>query len=632
MISRIDRKRLRYTLRLGACLFVAAILLTFFLQYRAYINNLNMTWWLVFSRPLVFLYNALLMFLILLIFTGIFRRPGSAIRWLWILITILTYVHINKFISRGTPLLPDDLALAGESAALTQFVDRGSILRLLFACALIIFLTELINRFWKKYVPALPSQSKSKFLWRRHNLSARSLLIFTAALIFMLMTSFARNNNGGRYEDIPWLRSNFTAWNQQRNYDENGFILGFLYNLQKVKLTPPAGYSEERIHGIKRKYSKIAKQKNAERKDPRKEKLNVITILNESFYDPDVKFQGKSFKDFYHYTGGEVLPNLHKIQRQHPHGIMYSTDYGGGTANMEFEVLTSMSNYWLQTVPYTALIPRTKKVAGMASYFKQNGYQTTAVHPFTGGMYKRNIAYKKMGFDRFITEKDIAYKEKDGNSEYINDKSAYNQAIDLLKAGKKNQFINIITMQNHTPYNPGTYPETQFKVTNSPLELGENRITSIETYFETLHSSDAYLGDFIRALDQLDQKTIVLFYGDHSAGLFDLLSYSNDKTTHDLSRLTPYFIYTNFKPDFPQKDLPATTPNCLGNALYNIANIKKPTINYLLDEICQQAPILTPAWFNGQGVFASTELSSYEQIIYDQLGGKFYWDSKKAQH
>ena len=41
----------------------------------------------------------------------------------------------------------------------------------------------------------------------------------------------------------------------------------------------------------------------------------------------------------------------------------------------------------------------------------------------------------------------------------------------------------------------------------------------IPTYFQSLHTSDKYLGEFIDGVKQLDKKVVVLFYGDHSAGL-----------------------------------------------------------------------------------------------------------------
>lgn len=625
LFNKMGQRRKRYLKYTALLLLVAAVFLTFFLQYRAYINNLNMVWYQMGKRPMVFVYNVLLMFVILMFFTGLIGKPVSAIRWTWVIICILTYVHINKFISRGSPLLPDDFGLIGEVGTMTQFVNVWSIVRLILAILLIIFLTGLLQHFWEKRFPT-PERKHSSW-WKRHNMSPRTFIMVVTILLFMVMTSFARNNKGERYEYVPWLNSTLTAWNQQRNYDENGFIIGFCYNLQKLKVAEPGGYGEKKIKEIKKTYAQKAKESNATRKSLKDEEYNVVVILNESFYDPDVEFNGQRFRDYYHYDG-EVLPNLHKIQRKYPSGNMYTTDYGGGTANVEFEILTSMTNYWLQTVPYTALIPRDKSVPSLASYFKKNGYKTTAIHPYSGGMYKRNIVYPKFGIDKFITEKDMNYTEKEGNSEYINDRSAYNQTFDVLKNSEKKQFINLVTMQNHLPYKD-IYTETRFNLYNNNFELTQSQQDSIATFFEYIHNSDAYLGEFIDKLDNFDEKTVVLFYGDHSAGIFDLVNNHEEKSVRDLARVTPYFIYANFDLNTDTLDLPVTTPNQLGNTMLDILGVKKPALYYLADDVKKQNPILTSAWFDNQDIFSSTELSSYELVTYDILSGKNYWSSSK---
>ena len=93
----------------------------------------------------------------------------------------------------------------------------------------------------------------------------------------------------------------------------------------------------------------------------------------------------------------------------------------------------------------------------------------------------------------------------------------------------------------------------------------------------------------------------------------------------NLSRLTPYFIYSNFDIDLGDKNLPTTTPNCLVNTLYNRLNIKKPTLNYLLDEVCERHPILTATYFGDAGLMKTEALNKYENVTYDVLSGKKYW-------
>jgi len=607
----------------GVFLVVAAIALVWFLQYRYFINNIDRTWEFVWERPLVFWYNVLLMLLMLIFLTGLTRRPVVVAGLMWAFITALTYAHINKFIFRGFPLLPEDFSLASEASSLVKFIDIGSLTRTIIAILLILFLTFLAN-WWVGKKFELKKRRQEKPWWRRWALTSRVLMIILSGLLFLNLTDFVRNHGGQRYEDIGWLNSQLVAWNQVRNYDFNGFILGFLYNLSKFELQEPDGYSEEKITEILAKYRAALKLGNKERVDLGKEDINVIIVLNESFFDPTISFGGYNLRDFYPFEGGEVLPTWRKMQAKYPSGYMYSTDYGGGTANVEMEALTGLTNYWANTVPYTDLIPRAGDIVSVASYLRGKGYATTAIHPFNGAMYKRNIALNHFGFDTFMTELEMKYTEREGRSEYINDRSAYLQVLDVLNGSAQNQLITLITMQNHLPFNPDIYDQRDFWMTGGDLE--EGRKAELEVYYQMLHNSDKYLGEFLGELGAMDKKVAVLFFGDHAAGIFSTTNDSEVKEIRDLTRMMPYFVYTNFAIDgVKQRELPVTTPNCLSNTFFNVLGAKKPELFYLLDAVCEETPILANAWFDTQAPFVTTALSEYELVAYDLLSGKKYW-------
>ena len=348
-----------------------------------------------------------------------------------------------------------------------------------------------------------------------------------------------------------------------------------------------------------------------------------MVVLNESFFDPSVEWQGKKFEDYYPHSGGEITPNLRRIQSQYPSGYMYTTDYGGGTANIEFETLTGLSNYWMNTVPYTAIIPKLNRVPSIANMLKDEGYTASAIHPFNGGMYKRNISLKKEGFDEFTTEMEMDYTEHEGDSEYINDRSAYRQTIKELEEGNKRQVIALITMQNHTPYYSWIYDETKYEITDKTID--EERREEIATYYQSLHTSDAYLGEFIDSLEHMDKKVVVIFFGDHSAGLFDNVNENDNKKVRDLARLTPYFVYANFETEYKNKDLPTTTPNCIVNSAFNTLNWQKNARYYLLDDVCSESPILAPTYFDGNEPAETETLRKYRLLIYDLMSSSSYW-------
>ena len=570
------------------------------------------------------------MLCILVLFTAILRRPWIAITAVNMIIMIVTYIHISKFELRGTPLLPEDFQLASEAASLTKFVNWGSIVRLIVAIGISWGLGLLLEKLtWDFFGFKKRWQTDLEKAWlRRGETKLRFALAAIAILGFVAGTDFVRHHNGQRYEEIWWLNTELVAWNQVRNYDYNGFILGFLYNWSKFELSAPNGYSEEKIEEVAAEYT-AKKASDTERASLQDADYNIVIVLNESFYDPEI------IKEYYNYGEADVTPELHKIMAENPSGQMYSTDYGGGTANIEFEVLTGLTNYWANTVPYTDLLPKTGAIPSLASFAKENGYQTTAIHPFNGGMYKRNIALAAEGFDKFITETEMGFTEHEGTggnqSQYINDQSAYRQVLKELGEADEKEMVLLITMQNHTPYDEDIYEQLDFRIPEYEEEDWW-REWRVATYLQLLHQSDKYLGEFIEELEKSEEKTVVLFFGDHSPGIFDKVSENEEKEVRDLARLTPYFVYANFELEDSTTEgsatdggLPTTTPNCLGNTMFNLLGTTKPTLGYLLDEVCAEAPILTANYWGEEAPFQSTVLSNYELVNYDILGGTKIW-------
>ena len=602
-------------------LVISALVCTWWLEYRYFLNDFFRVWSFVFGMPFVYFYNAAIVLAALLLLWSVIRRPEICAGLVWTLFTIITYVHINKFNSRGFPLLPEDFQLASEASSLSKFVDIWGIVRMVIAIILfwgllLLFRIKLAKKLGLTY------HSKDRLLWRRFAVIERIVLFAVSLFALFALTDFARHSDGARYTDT-FLGTHFTAWNQNRNYDDNGFILGFLYNLQKLRIDAPDGYGEYIIHEIRDTYSEIAVEQNEKRKNPAEEEVSFVVILNESFYDPTAQFQGIKFEDYYPHDGGDVTPVLHSLQQKYPSGQMYSLDYGGGTANIEFEAFTGLTNYWVNTVPYTALIPKAGEVPSIATMMKTSGYSTTAIHSYNAGMYKRNIALGNEGFDVFISDVEMRNNEHDGNSEYINDRSIYKETLDVLNSTEKSQVIGVVTMQNHTPYSQETYDQLDFHIT---AENGKvDRKDEIEVYFQSVHNSDQYLGEFIEELEKIDKKVVVLFFGDHSAGLFNEINSNEQKKVRDLARVTPYLIYTNFDARYQTKSLPTTTPNCMVNTMLNTLNYQKDPIYYLLDDVCQEEPILTATWLEDKVLSDSEIMMDYELVTYDILSGKKYW-------
>ena len=204
-----------FVLRSLTGLFLAALFLTWFLEYRYFINNTFRAWDFLYGSPVVFLYNALILFFCMALIWVITHRLGVTIGATWITLIIITYIHINKFNSRETPLLPEDFALADQASTLTDFIDIGGLMRLIGAILLVIILTILFEIFLAKKLN-LAYKSSAKKILKRNMIAPRVFLGIITIFAIMSSTAFARHNNGERYE-ATFLGTRFTAWNQNTN-------------------------------------------------------------------------------------------------------------------------------------------------------------------------------------------------------------------------------------------------------------------------------------------------------------------------------------------------------------------------------------------------------------------------------
>lgn len=589
-----------------AVFFVAfALFLTWFIQDRAMgAQEDAVNLWS--EKPELCWYGAIVIFAIAVLAAAVLGRPFISSSIIFVVALLLSYANEQKLALRGEPVLVDDMLMAGEADGLLNLVDINEFLEIATAAALVIVLGIVLNHVARKIWP----YRKDHGYLRRHFVALR-LIIATMAICGIAMTLQPFVNKGSHGDDTINIFGNdlkFIFFDQATNYENNGFLVGFVYGMTKMQIEEPKDYNEEVIAKIADKYEREKSHDN-ERKKLDEIVDNIIIILNESGYDPEL------LAEVYPHAGGDVIPNLRYISKNYPSGYMYSPEFGGGTANIEFEVFTGLSNYWTNTVPYVSLLPRMHEVPSVASFSKTSDFDTKAIHSYTGGLYNRSTALHKQGFDEFITIDQMSSKKHNSLSEYVNDWSAYYEVLNKIRESDKPQTVALITMQHHGAYDSAHYPNMNYMPESESYIAGQ--------YYESLHNADEALGQFIDVLDASDEKTAVLWFGDHAAGVF--MGVDHDKKVFDYLHMTPYFVYTNFDLGKTKLDLPTTSPNCLVNTMYNVLNVEKPTFDYLLDAVCEDNPILAVPYFSDFGPKETESYHDYELVNYDMLSGKQYW-------
>jgi phosphoglycerol transferase MdoB-like AlkP superfamily enzyme len=550
------------------------------------------------EHPEIYGYSVLIMLIITALLFGVVGKTFLAAGVLYSLLTVVMFINAEKIKSRNVPFLPDDLAMAGEAGSLGEMVDMSAVLSVLGLIILFIVVSLILHRIFRK-IPVYKVPKRAKWLFR-------ILIVAGSATLLSYNTSFLRTELYGKGTTVrvDWLDSTIDFTNPAYNYKTNGFIVGTITGFQSKVQEAPKNYSKEKIDQITQKYTKLANAENQTRENS-SEKVNVIYVMSESFIDP------AKIKPFYDYGDRDPIPFVRNLMSQQTSGQSVTAEYGGGTANVEFEALTGLSNYFLNTIAYTSMISGNNKTPSLAKTLRQNGYATTAIHPYSGTMYKRNSVYPNLGISNFIDMGSMKHVSKIDNSKYISDESSFKEVLDRMKSTKESDFIHLVTMQNHMPYSGGVYATRNFPVVN--IKGSEEDARQWETYLEGISKTDEALQNFIAEIEKSDEKTAIVFWGDHWPGIAGKMA--DDSEGKQEIQKTPFFIYTNFATE--KQELGAISPNYFQAVLMNQLGAKLSPFQKLLLENIKDNTALT----KNQKVKQTEALSDYQMIEYDILSG-----------
>lgn len=433
-------------------------------------------------------------------------------------VIIWTVANRLKIETRSEPIIPSELAMVKALGSLLSMVESWIVITALCVLALAVA--------WSIYL-------EKKYPFGRKSWPKRLIWVFVPILFFS--SSFYINHPNSYVRVFMDKIGNLpTFYNQLAGAQRNGPILQFMNNLDVEIMAKPAGYSEKTMQEIARRYTKRAQQINKTRKNNLGDQI-VIFGLSESFADP-MRIPGLALPN-------DPIPYVRSSKQETTSGYMLSSGYGGGTANMEYMTLTglNLANFspTLPT-PYTQLVSRQSYAPNITQYFPES----VAIHPYIGVYYNRQSVYQKFGFDRFMylgSQYPIKYQKKIDRSPYLSDETAYKNTLAQIKQAKSGLFINLVTMQNHYPYNKHYYNDSN-KFEPEGEAASADVKTMVKDYATGLSHSDKAVQEFIKQIDQIDKPITFVFYGDHLPGIYptvDMKKYG--LTLHE----TDYFIYSN---------------------------------------------------------------------------------------
>ena len=240
------------------------------------------------------------------------------------------------------------------------------------------------------------------------------------------------------YATFSWTRDRLQIipmmWDQKENYAFNGFTLAFALNLPMANVPAPAGYSAEAIRDIP---GFPAASVPAEKPD-------IIIVMSESFWDP-TKLPGVT-----------ITPDPIPTVRETSSGSMFSPEFGGMTANIEFEALTGFSNAFLPygSIPYQQYI---RGAAALARHLPaRRRLRDAGAASVQRMVLEPQPRLQAFGFERFLSEERMPPIAKRGP--LASDAAFTEEIIRQADLMRKPFFFFAVTLQGHGPYEPGPLP------------------------------------------------------------------------------------------------------------------------------------------------------------------------------
>ena len=485
----------------------------------------------------VFVLNVILVALLYLMLLMLFNRFWTASIVILAVGIIVAAIEHFKVEIRYEAILPADLGFLGSNTGnMLTFIPAGAhvtILVALGAFAVLLALILVLRHFDGRKGRMIRTDNLSLNLTSRLILLLLPILVFALYCIHVSTTDSLANKFSRALGDTP------SMWDSVYDAQRNGPLVAFTRLLKPKIMAKPSNYSEETMKKVAARYQKEAETINASRTNNLTDST-VVYVLSESFSDPSRVPGLKTNKD--------SMPNIRKIKAGTTSGLMLSSGYGGGTANLEYMGLSglSMANFESSlSSPYQQLVPSQHWTPTINQLWGAP-VNSLGYHPYESSMYSRATNYKKFGFSHFytLTGPDvIKYQDKIDESPYVSDKSSYDSALEGIKSGKTNKFIQIITMQNHMPYHEWYENNDYTAESTTGTPLGDDEQQSIETYQKGVEITDQATQEFLNELDALDKPVTVVFYGDHLPGIYS--SASEDDNNSLALHLTDYFIWSN---------------------------------------------------------------------------------------
>lgn len=435
-------------------------------------------WSYMTETPFVFLFNAFLIFatfmIVYLFRRRVFVRILLSVFWLF-----LGICNGYLLLKRVTPFNAQDLKVLSDALELTgNYFSGGELVLLIIGIVAVVL---WVISMWRR---------GGQYTGKMHRIIA---LIGVIASIgaYVGLTDVAIDKR---------VISNYFG-NIAFAYEDYGFPYCFAASLFNTGINQPSGYSEETMAEISNN-GELTTSTTSLKSD---EMPNIIFVQLESYFDP-TEVEWLRFSE-------DPIPNLRELYKNYSSGYFKVPSVGAGTANTEFEVLTGMNMRFFGPgeYPYKTYV-KTNVLESAATALTSLGYGAEALHNNGGNFYSRAKVYNDMGFDHY-TSKEFMNILKTTPKGWATDDILVPNIMESMDTTEGQDFVFTVSVQGH-----GDYP------TEPTLENPEIKVTGVEDegkrnaweyYVNEVHEMDKFVGELIEAVENRNEPSVVVFYGDH---------------------------------------------------------------------------------------------------------------------
>lgn len=519
--------------------------------------------------PLVFLYNALILYATLVLASLSKRRVFffTIISIFWLGIGIINGVILTQ---RMTPFTVKDLSNLNDGLTIvTNYLSNYEIIGAIAAGLIAVGLLVLLF---------IKGPQKRDGVKRKRNLVAVLLVIAFTFLSssFVIRAGIVQTFFG----NIAYA------------YRDYGVVYCFVNTWLNTGISKPDGYSKEEILSIFDK--KELGDDNAmllTQKDEDEEHPNILFLQLESFIDP-MTIQSIQLSQ-------DPCPNFRRLMQTYSSGELTVPACGAGTANVEFEVLTGLSVKFFGPgeYPYKAVL-KEKTGESLAYDLDSLGYTSHAIHNHRAVFYNRNSVFANMGFDTFTSVEYMKNVEKTPKN-WAKDDVLTECITDALDSTDGRDMIYTISVQGHGKYPPEqVLQKPVIEVTAAP---SEELKWKYEYYVNQIYEMDQFVKALTDTLAKREEPTVLVMYGDHIPAL--------DMTEDDLESGnlygTQYLIWNNMGLKKDDENLHA----------YQLAA-------HVMEMLDMQVGTIFTYQQNHKN--SETYLADLKALGYDMLYGKYY--------